>query len=139
MTRPCFKYFLAHATTWNYEMYKYQPLHFQRQLPNLGRFPFVRTDRPGHSLRNENFTFNQSYPARSVNCYILCTKEIVFHHKLKEKAYFIFKMTGAAIVWPASSDFWKAPLELKKFRVLNYKRKTSTMQFYMCSLWRCSI
>ena len=32
----------------------------------LGRFPFVRTDRPGHSLRNENSTFNQSYPARSV-------------------------------------------------------------------------
>ena len=32
----------------------------------LGCFPFVRTDRPGHSLRNENCTFNQSYPARSV-------------------------------------------------------------------------
>ena len=28
-----------------------------------------------------------------------------------EKAYFIFKMTGAAMVQPASSDFWKAPLE----------------------------
>ena len=27
-----------------------------------------------------------------------------------EKAYFIFKMTGAAMVQPASSDFWKAPL-----------------------------
>ena len=32
----------------------------------LWRFPFVRTDRPGHSLRNENCIFNQSYPARSV-------------------------------------------------------------------------
>ena len=32
----------------------------------LGSFPFVRTDRPGHSRRNENFTFYQSYPARSV-------------------------------------------------------------------------
>ena len=27
-----------------------------------------------------------------------------------EKTYFIFKMTGAAMVWLASSDFWKAPL-----------------------------
>ena len=35
-------------------------------------------------------------------------KEIVFHQKLLEKAYFIFKMTGPAMVWPASSDFWKA-------------------------------
>ena len=78
----------------------------------LGRFPFVRTDRPGHSLRNENFTFNQSYPARSVKSQIVCTKEIVFHQKLMEKAYFIFKMTGAAMVQPASSDFWKAPLHM---------------------------
>ena len=31
-----------------------------------GRFPFVRTDRQGHSRRNENFTFNQSYLAWSV-------------------------------------------------------------------------
>jgi len=33
-----------------------------------------------------------------------------FSSKLLEKAYFIFKMTGAAMVQPASSDFWKAPL-----------------------------
>ena len=32
----------------------------------LGRFSFVRTDRPDPSRRNENFTFNQNYPARSV-------------------------------------------------------------------------
>ena len=37
-------------------------------------------------------------------------KEIVFHQKLLEKAYFIFKITDAAMVRPASSDFWKAPL-----------------------------
>ena len=36
-------------------------------------------------------------------------KEIVLHQKLLEKAYFIFRMTGAAMVQPASSDFWKAP------------------------------
>ena len=32
----------------------------------LGRFPFVRTDQPDPSLRNENFTINQNHPARSV-------------------------------------------------------------------------
>ena len=26
-----------------------------------------------------------------------------------EKAYFIVKMSGPAMVWIASSDFWKAP------------------------------
>ena len=31
-----------------------------------GRFPFVRTDRPDHSCRNDNFTFNNNFPARSV-------------------------------------------------------------------------
>ena len=33
---------------------------------SLGRFRFVRTDRPDQSRRNENFTFHQNYPARSV-------------------------------------------------------------------------
>ena len=37
-------------------------------------------------------------------------KEIVFQQKLLEKAYFFVKMTGPAMVWPAISDFWKAPL-----------------------------
>ena len=32
----------------------------------LGRFPFVRTDRPDPSRSNENFTFDQNYPTRSV-------------------------------------------------------------------------
>ena len=35
-------------------------------LSDLGSFPFVRTDRPGHSRRNESFSFYESYPARSV-------------------------------------------------------------------------
>ena len=29
-----------------------------------------------------------------------------------KKAFFIVKMTGPAMVWLASSDFWKAPLDL---------------------------
>ena len=34
-------------------------------LQNLGRFPFVRTDRPDHSHHNENcFPFNQNYPGQ---------------------------------------------------------------------------
>ena len=40
---------------------------------------------------------------------MVCTKEIIFHEKLLEKAYFIFKMNGSSMVRPASSD-WRAPL-----------------------------
>ena len=36
---------------------------------------------------------------------------VFFSKKLLEKAYFIFKLTGPAMVRPASSDKWKAPLE----------------------------
>ena len=38
-----------------------------------------------------------------------CMKEMVFHFKLMEKAFFIFKMTDPASVQPASSDFRKHP------------------------------
>ena len=37
------------------------------------------------------------------------TKEMGLQLKLLEKAYFIVKMTSLAMVWLASSDFWKAP------------------------------
>jgi len=37
-----------------------------------------------------------------------------FYQKLLRKAYFIFKMTGPAMVWPASSDFGKAPQDGKR-------------------------
>ena len=32
-----------------------------------------------------------------------------FQQNLSEKAYFIAKMSGLAMVLPASSDFWKVP------------------------------
>ena len=35
---------------------------------------------------------------------------MVFQQKLFGKSYFIVKTTAPAMVWPASSDFWKAPL-----------------------------
>ena len=37
---------------------------------------------------------------------------MVFHKSSCKKAFFIVKMTGAGrmMVWPANSDFWKAPL-----------------------------
>ena len=41
---------------------------------------------------------------------------MVFQQKLLEIAFFIVKMTGPAMVWPRSSDLWKAPLDPK----LNY-------------------
>ena len=37
-------------------------------------------------------------------------KEMVFQQKLLGKAYFIVKVTAAAMVWPASSDVWNAPI-----------------------------
>ena len=36
-----------------------------------------------------------------------------FSKKLLEKAYFFVKMTCLAMVWQASSDFWKAPIVFK--------------------------
>ena len=35
---------------------------------------------------------------------------MAFHQKLLEKAYFVVKMTGSAMVLPARPDFWKPPL-----------------------------
>ena len=34
---------------------------------------------------------------------------MVFQQKLLEKAYFLFKLTGQAIVQPASPDKWMVP------------------------------
>ena len=50
-------------------------------------------------------------PTRSVKFQNVCTKEMVFQQKLLEKAYFIFKLTGRAMVGAASSDKWNAPLQ----------------------------
>ena len=36
---------------------------------------------------------------------------MVFQENLLEKAHFIAKMSGPTMVRPASSDFWKAPLD----------------------------
>ena len=74
---------------------------------SLGRFPFIRTDQPDHPSQNKNFTFNQNYPVRSVRSQLAYTKEMVFQ---QNSWNFIVKMTGPAMVRPASSDFWKAPL-----------------------------
>ena len=43
-------------------------------------------------------------PTRSVKFQNVCTKEMVFQQKLLEKAYFIFKLTGRAMVRAVSSD-----------------------------------
>ena len=43
-------------------------------------------------------------PTRSVKFQNVYTKEMVFQQKLLEKAYFIFKLTGRAMVRAASSD-----------------------------------
>ena len=100
----------------------------------LGRLPFVRSDRSDHSRRNDNFPFNQNSPARSVKSWIVCTKEMIFQQKLLKKAYFIFKLTGRAMVRPASSDKWKAPL-LNPFTANNSLRT----QTYFWSLLLSSV
>ena len=41
---------------------------------------------------------------------VVCKKEMFSSAKRLEKAYFSVKMTGPAIVGPASSYFWKVPL-----------------------------
>ena len=49
---------------------------------NLGRFPFVRTDRPAdHCNHNENLTFTQNQP-------IAYSKEMAFQQKLLKKSIF---------------------------------------------------
>ena len=47
-------------------------------------------------------------------------RELVFQQKLLEKAYFIFKLTGLATAWPASSDKWKVPLVFLLSEVLRH-------------------
>ena len=55
---------------------------FAIHMKLLGCFSFVRPDRPTHSRHNENFTFNQNYPARSVKYLIVRKKKMVFQQKL---------------------------------------------------------
>lgn len=52
-------------------------------------------------------------------------ERIVFHQKLLEKAYFIFKMTGPAMVRPANSDLLKALLVT--FDICNFKKGYTTL------------
>ena len=40
-------------------MLQIQCVRFTFLLVDFGHFPFVRTDRPDHSRRNDNFPFNQ--------------------------------------------------------------------------------
>ena len=79
---------------------------------NLGRFPFVRTGRPDHcptsQLKNET-AFSKSF----------CWKALSFVH-----AFLGFDGSGSRVlikteiiittgmIWPVSSDKWKAPLSL---------------------------
>ena len=48
---------------------------------------------------------------------------MVVQQKLLEKEYFIIKPTGRAIVRPASSDKWKAPLDVTFKAVLSFHVK----------------
>ena len=77
---------------------------------HLGRFPFVRTDRPDPCRRND-------FPARSVKSQMVCKKEMVFQWTLWKNRFHLLT-DWSAMVRPASSDKWKAPLASLWNRVL---------------------
>ena len=67
-------------------------------------FPFVRADWPDHFNHNENFTFNQNYPVRSVRSQIAYIKEMVFQQKLLEKS--MFHCQNDLSSYGTASQFW---------------------------------
>ena len=83
--------------------------HFNRALP------FVQSERPAPSRRNENFTFNQNYPARSVKYWIVWTKKLVFPQKLLKRPFHFqtdWSGNGPAgkfwqMDWALLASFWK--------------------------------
>ena len=50
-------------------------------------------------------------------------KEMVFQQKLLGKAYFIVKITAPAMIWPVSSNKWKAPICLRGILLARLRRK----------------
>ena len=60
---------------------------------------------------------------------------MVFQQKLLEKVYLIYKMTGLVMVWPASSDFWKAPLVLI---LVQEKIQITVCQILMLTWWQAA-
>ena len=87
-------------------------MHWNKTLRVL---PFVKTDRPAPSRRNENSTFNQNYPAKSVKYWIVCTKKMVFPQKLLKRPFHFqtdWSSNGAAgkfwqMDWVPLASFWK--------------------------------
>ena len=75
-------------------------------------FSICQTDRPDHSRRNDNFPFDQNSPGRLVKSQIVCLKEMVFQQKPSDKAYYLFKLIGRAMVRQAVLTNEKHP----KFR-----------------------
>ena len=82
----CVKYM---CMTWKPPLLPFESNFSSADYPAaLRRFPFFRTIRPDPSRRNENFTINQNYPARSVKSSIVCKKKMVFQQKTLWKSRF---------------------------------------------------
>ena len=65
----------------------------------LGCFPLFRTDRPDHSRRNDNFSFNLNSPARSVKSWIVCIKgDNDFSAKTLGKSLFHYQWSGRPVL-----------------------------------------
>ena len=57
----------------------------------LRRFPFVRTDQPDHFRHNENSSFNQNYPVRSVKSYLHRRRRWFFSKAFGKKLFAHFQ------------------------------------------------
>ena len=66
------------------------------------RFPFVGKGQSDHYCHYENFTFNQNYPARSVNSKMICMELVGILVRAVKKAIFQFLKKLFEL---ASSDF----------------------------------
>ena len=111
----------------------YVTLEFINLLPllptNLGCFPFVRTHQPAIPIVTRIKT---DHPHQSDTKYY--AQRLIFQQKLLEKAYFIAKMSGPAMVQPASSDIWKAPLVSLSTAIALHLMRTVYSSIFLCGI-----
>ena len=103
-------------------------LNFKGPYLILGLFPFVRTDRPDHSRRNDNFRFNQNSTVRSRSGQIGQTLNSMregerFSAKTLRTSLFHFQTDWSGNA-PAG-QFWKMESDLRK------RNKISSLLVYV--------
>ena len=86
-------------------LYSFAPLWFLRALPICQNWPAIPL------VIWFPFQSNLSSQISQILSSMHEGNGFFLSKKLLEKAYFIFELTGPAMVRPASSNKWKAPLE----------------------------